>query len=145
MIPPPTTTTSALSMTFHSVRARRATPAPRHAPHLEDQLQRGERRDVAAVERRRNLDDVETDQRRAVGGARQEIEGLSRRKPAGRRDLRPRRKRRIEGVDVERDVDLLAGQPLADLVSRMLRFASELLARAPPHPTPRGELQLLGV
>src|SRR5258708_18867257 len=112
MIATPTTTTSALSMPFQSVRARRATPAPRHAPHLEDQLQRGERRDVAAVERRRNLDDVETDQRRAVGGARQEIEGLSRRKPAGRRDLLPRRERRSESVDVERHLDRPACEPL---------------------------------
>src|SRR5487761_618656 len=114
MIPPPAMTTSALSMTFRRVRAGRAAPAPRHAPHLEDQFQRGERRDVAAVERRRNLDDVETDQRGALGGGRQEIEGLPRRKAARGRNLGPWRKRGIEGVDVKRDVHRLAGQPLRD-------------------------------
>ncbi len=77
--------------------------------------QRGERRDVTAVERRRNLDDVETDQRGALGGGREEIEGLPRRKAARGRNLGPGRKRGIEGVDVEGDVHHLAGEQLRDL------------------------------
>src|SRR5579864_3850271 len=87
MIPPPTMTTSALS-----------TGEP---PHLEDQLERGERRDVRAIERRRHLDHIQADKGRIDGRLAQQLQSLPRRKPAGGRDLGAGRKRRIEDVDVE--------------------------------------------
>src|ERR1700758_1437371 len=103
-MPPPMMTTSALSTN--------------DAPSLEDQLQCGERRDVLVVDGRRDLDDVEADQLRALGGGAQQGEGLPGRETAGRRDLRPRRERRVEDVDVEGDVHLLPGEALGDLARR---------------------------
>src|SRR5450759_3151549 len=121
MIPPPAMTTSALSMTLPETRAGGAMPVPRHAPYLEDQLQRGKGRDVAVVERRRDLDHVKADQVRPIGGGREQVEGLPRRQAAGRRDLRPRSKGGIEGVDVEGDVYVLTRQPVGDPTRRAFR------------------------
>src|SRR6266567_9443653 len=102
MMPPPAITTSAVSM-------------PVQAPHLEDQLQRGERRDVAIVERRRDLNDVEPDQLRFLRRRRQQPQGLPGGPPARGWDLGPRRKRRVENVDVEGDMDLLSLQRFGHL------------------------------
>src|SRR5467141_4846301 len=108
MMPPPAMTTSALSMSF-AHRLRRPCGFD-HPPHLEDHLERGECGDVSVVERRRDLDDVETDDARSFGGAAQEVERLPRRQAAGGRDLGPGSKRRVEHINVERDVQLLAGE-----------------------------------
>src|ERR1700730_16430439 len=113
MMPPPAMTTSALSM-------------PEHAPELEDQLECGQRRDVLVIERRRHLDDVDADELRARGRDAQEVERLARAEPAAGRDLSPRRERRIERVDVERDVKALAVERIRDhprraAVARQLR------------------------
>src|SRR5260370_1935004 len=145
MIPPPAMTTSALSMTFRDMGAGGGAPAPRHTPNLEDQLQGSEGRDAAVVERRRDLDEVEPDQGGAPCGARQEIESLPRRQPAGRRDLRPRGKRGIESVDVERNVDFLARKPIGDPGHRPRRLARKLLRRHKQDSVGGDELQLLRV
>src|SRR5438445_10887356 len=96
MMPPPTMTTSALSM-------------PEHAPELEDQLERGKRRDVLVIERRRHLDDVDAYELRARGADAQEVEGLARAQPPAGCDLGPRRERRVAPVDVATDSRALAG------------------------------------
>src|SRR6267378_4666791 len=116
MMPPPAMTTSALSMAFGH-RLHRPGRFD-HPPHLEDQLERGEGRDVPVVERRRNLDDVEPDYARALGRGAQQVECL----PGGEAtcgwDLGPRREGGVEHVDVERDVNLFACQTVRDLASR---------------------------
>src|SRR5213594_2846048 len=101
MIPPPAMTTSAVSM-------------PVEAPELEDQLQRGQDRDVAGVEGRRDLDDVEADELRVLGRDLEQVERLARRQPAGGRDLRSWSVRGVERIDVEGNVDLLAVKRLRD-------------------------------
>src|SRR5690348_2785687 len=64
MIPPPAMTTSALSM--HSRDGSLATRF-HQPPHLEDELQRGERCDLLLVEWRRHLDHIQADQVRLRG------------------------------------------------------------------------------
>src|SRR5450759_5976300 len=101
MIPPPAITTSALSI-------------PGHSPELEDELQSGEGRDVSIVERRRHLDQIETDRARSCQDRAEQVEGLPRGHAARRRDLGYGSERGVEGVDVERNVQLLAGQTVGD-------------------------------
>src|SRR5207302_8277464 len=84
MMPPPTMTTSALSTDVRNPGLARAL---HHSPHLEDELQRRERRDVAVVKRRRDLDDVEPHQVRPCGRAAQQFERLSCGQATGGRDL----------------------------------------------------------
>src|SRR6266851_2231294 len=97
MIPPPAMTTSALSM-------------PEHAPELKDHLQSGKCRDVSVVVWRRHLDDVQAHQLRVGCGDAEKVDRLPCGEPAGRWDLGPRRESGVEGIDVERNVDALAGE-----------------------------------
>src|SRR2546427_6809284 len=115
MTPPPTMTTSALST--HLVRAGFAR-ALHHAPHLEDQLQRGEGGDVPVVKGRRDLNHVEADQARPLRRAAQQLQRLAARQAARGWNLSARRVGGIESVDVKRDVYLVAGPPLPDLSPR---------------------------
>src|SRR5260370_14969402 len=101
MIPPPAMTTSALSM-------------PEQSPVLEDHLQSREGRDVAVVERRRHLHDVQPNQLRAGGGYAQEVERLAGGEPARRGDLSPRRESGVEDVDVEGNMETLAIEGAGD-------------------------------
>src|SRR6266849_5301136 len=109
MMPPPTMTTSALSTFGNLLRGSRGLD---HPPHLEDQLERSKSRDVSAVEGRGNLDHIESDESRAAGRHPEQIQRLPRGETPGRGDLRPGSERRVECVDVEGDVHLLAVQPL---------------------------------
>src|SRR5215472_16471231 len=104
MTPPPAMTTSALST--------------HHPPHLEDDFQGGKRRDVAVVEGRRDLDDVQPDQARRVRRRPEQLEGLSRRQTTGRGDLGARRKGGVQDVDVERNVDRMPVETIRDLPRR---------------------------
>src|SRR5260370_27032905 len=99
MIPPPAMTTSALSM-------------PEHAPKLEDQFQSGKGRDIAVVVWRRDLNHVESHQLRACCGHSQEVDRLPGAQTPGGWDLRARSEGRVEGVDVERNVQALACERL---------------------------------
>src|SRR5260370_17710376 len=99
MIPPPAMTTSALSM-------------PEHAPKLEDQFQSGKGRDIAVVVWRRDLDHVESHQLRACCGHAQEVDRLPGAQTPGGWDLRAGSEGRVEGVDVERNVQPLTRAPL---------------------------------
>src|SRR2546430_7522346 len=112
MTPPPTMTTSALST--HLVRAGFAR-ALHHAPHLEDQLQRGEGGDVPVVKGRRDLNHVEADQARPLRRAAQQLQRLAARQAARGWNLSARRVGGIESVDVKRDVYLVAGPPVPPL------------------------------
>src|SRR5713101_6079032 len=112
MMPPPTMTTSALSTFGNLLRGSRGLD---HPPHLEDQLERGKSRDVSVVEGRGNLDHVESDESRAARRDPEHVQRLAGGEPSGRWDLGPRSEGRIEHVDVEGDVHLLAVQPLGDL------------------------------
>src|ERR1700716_36911 len=122
MIPPPATTTSALSIAFGALRGR-SVAMPGHPPHLKYQLEGGERRDVPIVEGRRHLDDVETDEGRSGGRGREQVERLPGRKAAWRRDLGAGRESRIQDVDVERDMNFLTCQTIGDLLRRNHRGA----------------------
>src|ERR1700737_3860750 len=115
MIPPPAMTTSAVSMAFGQV-AEGSAGGERHAPHLEDELERGEDRDVPVVEWRRNLDHVQSDYLRTIRRGMQKVERFSGRQTARRGNLRPGRESRIERVDVERDVDLAAAKSVRNLL-----------------------------
>src|SRR5262252_299093 len=111
MIPPPAMTTSALC-----TELRKLGLATRldHAPHLKDHLEGGEDRDLAAVVRRRDLDDVEADELRSGRRPSKQLQRLPARQPARGRDLGPRRECWVENIDVEGDVDLLACQPVGN-------------------------------
>src|SRR5438309_11661617 len=102
-------TTSALSTNLVSARLAVALD---HAPNLEDQLQRGEGGDVPIVEWRGDLNHIEADDARPLRRAAQQLERLPGRQTARRRYLGARRKGWIQHADVERNVDLLAGQPV---------------------------------
>src|SRR5207247_5240739 len=115
MTPPPTMTTSALST--HLVRAGFARALAR-APHLENQLQRGEGGDVPVVKGRRDLNHVEADQARPLRRAAQQLQRLAARQAARGWNLSARRVGGIESVNVKRDVHLVAGQLFRDLARR---------------------------
>src|SRR5690242_11842540 len=112
MMPPPTMTTSALSTN--------------QTPRLEDQLERGERRDVLAVDGARDLDYVEADELGALGRGAEQGKGLPGREAPGRGDLGPGRERRVEGVDVKGDMHLLRRQALGDLAGRTCHVLGQL-------------------
>src|SRR5437879_13768052 len=103
MTPPPTMTTSALSTDVRNPGLARAL---HHSPHLEDELQRRERRDIAVVKRRRDLDDVEPHQAPPCGRAAQQSQRLSRGQATRGWDVCARGKRRLDPVDAERGAQL---------------------------------------
>src|ERR1700730_11940832 len=113
MMPPPAMTTSALSI-------------PGHSPELEDELQSGEGRDVSIVERWRYLDYVDPDGARASQDDSEQVEHLPRGHAACRWDLRSGRVSRIEHVDVQRNMDLLAGEPIGYRLRRGGGICGEL-------------------
>src|SRR5260370_34099674 len=124
MMAPTAMTTSAVSMTkLGDVGFPRDL---HHAPHLEDHLERRERGDVPAIERRRHLYDVEPDDTGLGGRAAQQLERLARRESARGRNLRARGKRRVQDVDVERDMDGLACEMLGELLRRPSGVARDL-------------------
>src|SRR5690348_3980349 len=131
MMPPPTMTTSALSTN--------------QTPRLEDELQRGERRDVLVVDGGRDLDYVEADELSTHGRGTEEGKGLPGREALGRGYLGPRRERRIERVDVEGDVHLLPGQALGDLAGRSGQVLGELGAGDEQDAVRLDEIELLRV
>src|SRR5438477_9309210 len=96
MTPPPTMTTSAVSK--------------REAPELEDDLQRGEDRDLRGIERWRDLGQVQPDQPASRGESCQQLERLPGGEPCRRRDLRAGRESRVQHIDVEGDVHRPAGE-----------------------------------
>src|SRR5258708_7774501 len=131
-MPPPTITTSAPSI-------------PGHSPELEDELQRGEAGDVASVEWRRYLDEIKADRAGACKDGPEQVERLPGGQPSGRRDLGAWSERRVEGVDVERDVHLLAGQAVADCLSCRGRVRRQLARRDQQDAGGPNELDLFGV
>src|SRR5260370_6228581 len=131
MIPPPAMTTSALSM-------------PEHAPKLEDQFQSGKGGDIAVVVWRRDLDHVESHQLRACCGTAQEVDRLPGAQTPGGWDLRAGSEGRVEGVDVERNVQALAGERLGDHAGGS-RVADELRGGHEQHASSADELELFGV
>src|SRR5690349_15938376 len=131
MMPPPTMTTSALSTN--------------QTPRLEDQLERGERRDVLVVDGGRDLDYVEANDLRALGRGAEQGEGLPGREATGRGNLGPGRERRIERVDVEGDVHLLPGQALGDLAGRSGQVLGQLGAGDEEDAVRLDEIELLRV
>src|SRR5579859_2899751 len=106
-MPPPQMTTSAVSILVQ-------------APELEDDLECGQRGDVPAVERRRQLDQVEADEARRRRDRMEHLERLSRGEPSSRRDLGAGREGGVERVDVERHVDIAVPDRGADLLQRRL-------------------------
>src|SRR5258708_15953539 len=119
-MPPPQMTTSAVSILVQ-------------APELEDDLERGQRCDVPAVERRRQLDQVEADEARLSGDRVEHLERLARGEPTGRWNLGAGRKGWVERVDVEGHVDLAVLHRGADLLQRRLRIGDPI---ARPHKRP---------
>src|ERR1700680_2197450 len=107
-MPPPQMTTSAVSKLCQ-------------APELEDELQRRQRGDVAVVEGRRDLDDIQTDERRCRRDRVEDLQRLARRESARRGNLGTRREGGVERVDVERDVHPAAGEPVPDPLQRSRR------------------------
>src|SRR5579859_5623032 len=93
-------TTSALSMVLGTLPDRTSAP-PSRPPDLENHLERRQRRDLALVGRRRQLDQVEADHLRARGGCRKQVERLPSRKATRRWDLGAGCERGVEHVDVE--------------------------------------------
>src|SRR4029077_2324257 len=98
MMPPPAMTTSALSTDLGDLRLPRHL---HHSPHLKDQLEGGKRGDVLVVDRRRDLDDVESNELRAPRCRLEQCQRLPRRETARGRDLRPRRECGGGHIDVE--------------------------------------------
>src|SRR2546428_14181705 len=135
MTPPPTMTTSAFST--HLVRAGFAR-ALHHAPHLEDQLQRGEGGDVPVVKGRRDLNHVEADQARPLRRAAQQLQRLAARQAARGWNLSARRVGGIESVDVKRDVYLVAGPTVRRPSPPPRQVAGGPARPPPPHPPPGG-------
>src|SRR5260370_14238375 len=131
MIPPPAMTTSALSM-------------PEHAPELEDQLQSRKGRDVAVVEWRRHFDNVQSHQFCARRGDAKKVDCLPSGEPARRWDFRTGREGRVEGVDVERNVQALAGDRLGDRTC-CGRVVDHLRSGHEQHAASADELELFGV
>src|SRR5579859_674247 len=121
-MPPPAITTSAVSMTLPAQNQR-------HAPHLEDQLERGKNRDVSIVERRRNLDYVDADYLGMVAGRAKQIKRISGRETCGRGNLGPGREGRVKRVDVERDVNLRAPNSLRNLLRRTCKVMRQVVSR----------------
>src|SRR5579859_4014809 len=115
-MPPPQMTTSAVSILTQ-------------APELEDELERGERADVAVVERRRQLHEVEPDEVRYLGDSVEHLERLAGGEATGGRDLGPGRECRIERIDVERDMHVRACERRRHLLHGSLEIGGEL-ARA---------------
>src|SRR5690349_17491075 len=72
------------------------------------------RRDVSVIERGTNFDDISPAHVEA-GQSAQHAQGLARGKPARDRRTGPWCERRIDGVDIERDVDGTRADPLAEL------------------------------
>src|SRR5712692_8694855 len=131
MIPPPAMTTSALSM-------------PEHAPELEDQLQSGKGRDVSVIEWRRHLDHIESHQFRARCGHAKKVDGLPSGEPARGWDLGPGCEGGVQGVDVERNVQALAGDRLGDYAG-CARVTDQLRGGNERHAASADELELFGV
>src|SRR5579859_462067 len=115
-MPPPQMTTSAVSILMQ-------------APELEDDLERGQRADVPGVERRRELDQVEADERRLLADRVQDLERLPRGQAPRRRDLGAGREGRIQRVDVERHVDLAAMDRGAELLERRVGIGDQVADR----------------
>src|SRR5713226_865792 len=131
MIPPPAMTTSALSM-------------PEQAPELEDQLQSRQGCDVSVVVGRRHLYEVQADQLRACRGDAQEVERLPCGEPSRRWDLSSWREGRVEGVDVERNVEALTVERIGDH-ARRAAVAGKLRCRHQQHAPGANELELFRV
>src|SRR6266581_6535516 len=142
MTPPPTMTTSALSTHFRKARFARDL---HHAPHLEDELERGEDGDLRRIGGRRDLDEVDADEGRPGGCGLQEVERLPRGEPAGGGDLCPRRERRVEDVDVKGHVHLLAGESTRDTGRRGGQVTSDLSRGDEQDPVRGDEVDLLRV
>src|SRR5260370_32698816 len=90
-----------------------------HQPEeLEDKFERGKAGDMPDVKRRRDFIDVEPGEPHAAKLA-QEVEQLARGEPAGRGDAGAGCDRRIERVDVERDMERVTADARADLVRQL--------------------------
>src|ERR1700730_9393821 len=89
-----------------------------HPQVLEDELQRGQAGDMADIERRRDFIDVEPGKPHAAKLVK-EVGQLAPGEPAGRGDAGPWCDRRIERVDVERDMQRVAADAGADLVRQL--------------------------
>src|SRR5712664_4424759 len=85
-----------------------------HPEILEDKFERGQAGDVPDVERRRDLIDVEPGKPHTAKLV-QEVEQLARGEPAGRGDACAGCDRRIERIDVERDMS--ASPPMREPIS----------------------------
>ena len=73
-------------------------------------------RQIGVVERRRDLDDVHPDDVQS-GEAAQHRDHLARRESAWNRRARARSERGIEAIDIDRHVERLSREPLAELAS----------------------------
>src|SRR6266849_10825607 len=106
MTPAPTMTTSGRFSELH------------HPEVLEDELERRQAGDVPDVERRRDFIDVEPGKPHAAKLVK-EVEQLARGEPAGGGHAGARCDRRIERVDVERDMQRVDADARADLVRQL--------------------------
>ena len=110
---------------------------------LVEDLDRGERRDVAVIERWRDLDEIQRANRQLTEHGAEELEEVAGGQSAGLRGSRPWGEGRIEDVDVDRDVD--SGcilQPGADGRCRRLDPVGEHIARGvDPHLGVVGEVR----
>ena len=80
-------------------------PASEGRQRLEHDAVREQRGDVGGVVRRRDLDDVDADDRKLEADAPHGVEQLARRQPTGLGRTGPRRHARVHDVDVDREED----------------------------------------
>src|SRR5260370_30884476 len=90
-----------------------------HPEVLEDELERRQAGDMPDVERRRDFIDVEPGEPHAAELVK-EVEQLARGEPASRGDTGPGRDRRVERVDVERDMERVADDSRTDFVRQLV-------------------------